>query len=127
MMIVYWKTKSQNFSSVGKGPKKRKLLPWRTKERVIPSSHTHSTNPSVKLRKQTGLNSHAYYRKNTISHENLLSEKDSFSSHSTTDCAKSHFGRICSIQKLYLLMQSLRHILSQSACTDSDNCKQFQL
>ena len=65
--------------------------------------------------------------KNTISHENLLSEKDSFSLHCTTDCDKSHFGRMCSIQKLYLIMQSLRSILSQSACTDSDNCKLFQL
>lgn len=60
------------------------------------------------------------------SHDNLLSEKDSFSFHFTVNCAESCFRGMCSTWKLYS-MQSLNSILFKSACTSSDNYKWFLL
>lgn len=56
MTVSLLEDKESKLFKSGEGPKEKKPLPWRTKEHVIPSSHTHSTNPSVKFRKQTGLN-----------------------------------------------------------------------
>lgn len=50
---------------------------------------------------------------------NLLSEKSSFSFHSTIDCAKSHFEKLCNIQKLYLIMQSAAFYLQGHAETQT--------
>lgn len=111
----------KSFEEWNKGLQDLETIAFGAKEWTIPSPHTPT---SIWKTDRINLNMKIVGR-NIISR--FIEWKSSFSFHSTTDWAKSHFERKCIIQELYLIMQSLSSILLKRACTDSDNCKLFRL